>query len=94
MKLSYFFSVCSEVSTTVGGYPATGPRVVHPQLFLPLPRSNSPLYKVAVSTPTHLLQSVSEIFSLIFGFHHLLQILKIYNSYYAYYKLAVHKSRN
>ncbi|KYN36086.1 G protein pathway suppressor 2 [Trachymyrmex septentrionalis] len=50
-------SVCSEVSTTVGGYPATGPRVVHPQLFLPLQRSSSPLYKVAVSTPTHLLQS-------------------------------------
>ena len=66
MKLSYFFSVCSEVSTTVGGYPATGPRVVHPQLFLPLPRSSSPLYKVAVSTPTHLLQGVSETFSLIY----------------------------
>lgn len=53
-------SVCSEVSTTVGGYPATGPRVVHPQLFLPLPRSSSPLYKVAVGTPTHLLPSVSK----------------------------------
>lgn len=48
-------SVCSEVLTAVGGYPGTGPRVVHPQLFLPLPRSSSPLYKVAVGTPTHTL---------------------------------------
>ncbi|XP_071568682.1 uncharacterized protein [Temnothorax nylanderi] len=56
IKETRFPSVCSEVSTTVGGYPATGPRVVHSQLFLPLPRSNSPLYKVAVGTPTHLLQ--------------------------------------
>ncbi|XP_032673838.1 protein enabled homolog [Odontomachus brunneus] len=52
-------SVCSEVLTTVGGYQTTGPRVVHPQIFLPLPRSNSPLYKVAVSAPTHLLPSGS-----------------------------------
>ncbi|XP_043526270.1 protein enabled homolog isoform X1 [Frieseomelitta varia] len=48
-------SVCPEVITAVGGYPGTGPRVVHPQLFLPLPRSNSPLYKVAVGAPTHTL---------------------------------------
>ncbi|XP_071869487.1 uncharacterized protein isoform X3 [Bombus fervidus] len=48
-------SVCSEVLTAVGGYPGAGPRVVHPQLFLPLPRSNSPLYKVAVGAPTHTL---------------------------------------
>lgn len=53
-------SICSEVLTAVGGYPGTGPRVVHPQVFLPLPRSNSPLYKGAVGTPTHtLLSSVS-----------------------------------
>ncbi|GAB1862349.1 G protein pathway suppressor 2 [Camponotus japonicus] len=50
-------SVSSEVLTTVGGYPATGPRVVHPQLFLPITRSSSPLYKVAVGAPTHLLPS-------------------------------------
>lgn len=61
-KSVVFFSVCSEVLTTVGGYPST-PRLVHPQLFLPLPRSSSPLqYKVAVGAPTHLLQSVSIIF--------------------------------
>lgn len=54
------YSVCSEVLTAVGGYPGAGPRVVHPQLFLPLPRSNSPLYKVAVGAPTHtLLPTVS-----------------------------------
>ncbi|KAG9433811.1 protein enabled isoform X1 [Apis mellifera carnica] len=47
-------SVCTEVLTAVG-YPGTGPRVVHPQLFLPLPRSSSPLYKVAVGAPTHTL---------------------------------------
>ncbi|XP_020288551.1 protein enabled homolog isoform X2 [Pseudomyrmex gracilis] len=54
-KLIKETSVCSEVLTTVGGYPATGPRLVLPQLFSPLPRSNSPLYKVAVGAPTHLL---------------------------------------
>ena len=58
-------SVCPEVITAVGGYPGTGPRVVHPQLFLPLPRSNSPLYKVAVGAPTHtLLPTVSETYQL------------------------------
>jgi len=62
MYQNLFCSVCSEVLTTVGGYPTTGPRLVHPQLFLPLPRSSSPLYKVAVGTPTHLLPSVSPSF--------------------------------
>lgn len=54
-------SICSEVLTAaVAGYPGTGPRVVHPQVFLPLPRSSSPVYKVAVGVPTHtLLSSVS-----------------------------------
>ncbi|XP_012273742.1 protein enabled homolog isoform X2 [Orussus abietinus] len=47
-------SVCSEVLTTVGGYPGTGTSVVHPQLFLPLP-TRSPLYKVTAATPTHTL---------------------------------------
>ncbi|CAL7951069.1 unnamed protein product [Xylocopa violacea] len=45
-------SVCSEVLTAVG-YPGAGPRVVHPQLFLPLPRSSSPLYKVIIDAPPH-----------------------------------------
>nr|XP_033334032.1 extensin isoform X2 [Megalopta genalis] len=48
-------NVCSEVLTAVGGYPGAGPRVVHPQVFLPLPQSSSPLYKVTVGTPTHTL---------------------------------------
>lgn len=52
------FSICSEVLTTVG-YPAASPRIVHPQLFLPMPRSSSPLYKVAVGASTHLLPSVN-----------------------------------
>lgn len=48
-------SMCTEVLTTVGGYPGTGATsVVHPQLFLPLP-TRSPLYKVAAATPTHAL---------------------------------------
>ncbi|EZA60247.1 G protein pathway suppressor 2 isoform X2 [Ooceraea biroi] len=55
-------SVCSEVLATVGGYPATSPRVMHSQLFLPMQRSSSPLYKVAVGTPTHLIPSVSPSF--------------------------------
>ncbi|XP_017757507.1 PREDICTED: G protein pathway suppressor 2 isoform X2 [Eufriesea mexicana] len=46
-------NVGPEVLTAVG-YPGTSSRVVHPQLFLPLPRSSSPLYKVAVA-PTHTL---------------------------------------
>lgn len=57
-------SVCPEVITAVGGYPGTGPRVVHPQLFLPLPRSNSPLYKVAVGAPTHTLLPTVSIWNL------------------------------
>ncbi|XP_066590135.1 G protein pathway suppressor 2 [Prorops nasuta] len=46
-------SVCSDVLSSVGGYPTTGPRVVHPQLFLPIPRSSSPIYKVTLAAPTH-----------------------------------------
>lgn len=49
-------SVGSEVLTAAAaGYPSTGTRVVHPQVFLPLPRSSSPLYKVTVGAPTHTL---------------------------------------
>ncbi|XP_047355307.1 protein enabled homolog isoform X1 [Vespa velutina] len=47
---------CSEVLTAVGGYPGTVSQVVQSPLFLPLPRSSSPLYnKVAVGAPTHTL---------------------------------------
>ncbi|XP_034944766.1 G protein pathway suppressor 2 [Chelonus insularis] len=38
-------SICPEVFTTVGNYSTSGNNVVHPQLFLPVPRH--PFYKVA-----------------------------------------------
>lgn len=70
---------CSEVLTAVGGYPGTVSQVVQSPLFLPLPRSSSPLYnKVAVGAPTHtLLPSVCIIFLI-------MNIIFIYIHYLSY----------